>query len=141
MPLARPFPLPSGGQTSNHLNRRDFVRAAGGMLISVGIGSGCGGGAPTNSSRGPQAITPVFHSDWNDVDPGTSSTAVSDRGKWDFVGGFGHEVVAAAGLGFPSAKVCKFVANRQNNGWAMLRKTGMPIPPVGTTRYYRWYVR
>ena len=140
--LAGQSPVTGGAGAPDALSRRDFVRAAGGVLISVGFGSACGGGGPpTTNNRGPGTITPVFRSDWAQAAPGTSAAAVSDGGKWNLIGGSGHEVVAASGLQFPSAKVCKFVANRSNNGFALLRHTGMPIPAVGATRHYRWYVR
>jgi hypothetical protein len=82
-----------------------------------------------------------FQSDWSTANLGSASNDIRDGGKWNLVGGFGHEVALTTGLNFPTAKACKFVANRSNNGFALLRTTGMPIPPVGTTRYYRWYVR
>ncbi|MGH7676973.1 MAG: MSCRAMM family protein [Gemmatimonadaceae bacterium] len=83
----------------------------------------------------------LFQSDWKNAALGTSTASKSDGGKWNLLGGFGQECVDAAGLGFPSAKVCKFVANRQNSGFALNRKTGLPVIAVGTTRFYRWYVR
>jgi hypothetical protein len=122
------------------MGRRDFVRAAGTMIGAIGFGSACGG-RPTPPNNITGEIQPLFFSDWSGAALGSGSDAIRDNGKWTLVGGFGHEVVNAAGLGFPSARVCKFVANRSNNGFALLRKTGMPIPAVGVTRHYRWYVR
>lgn len=74
---------------------------------------------------------------------GTGNTARGDGGAWDLLGGFGQTVVnvVTEGLDFPSENVCKFVADVSNSGFALNRKTGMPIPDVGVTRYYRWYVR
>ncbi|MBK7905606.1 MAG: hypothetical protein IPJ78_03490 [Gemmatimonadetes bacterium] len=80
-------------------------------------------------------------SNWASAALGSANASRSDGGKWNLLGGFGQEVLSAAGLDFPSAKVCKFVANRSNNGFALNRHTGLPIPAVGSTSYYRWYVR
>jgi hypothetical protein len=33
------------------------------------------------------------------------------------------------------------IATEGRQGWSLLRKTGMPVPAVGESRYYRWYLR
>ena len=103
------------------------------------------GGGTANVTFATEAIPAGgairFQSDWANVAVGSSSDSIRDGGKWNLVGGFGHEVALTTGLNFPTAKACKFVAHRSNSGFALLRTTGMPVPPVGSTRYYRWYVR
>jgi hypothetical protein len=103
-------------------------------------------GATSTASFAAEAIPVsgggvIFVSNWSTAALGTANPSRGDAGKWNLIGGFGQEVVSSAGLDFPSPKVCKFVANRQNSGFALLRHTGMPVPAVGTTRYYRWYTR
>jgi hypothetical protein len=123
------------------MDRRDFVRTTGGLFLSTAFGSSCGSSNEPNTQLTGTPVNSVFFSDWSTVALGTNNSAVSDGGKWNLIGGFGQQVVATTGLDFPSAKVCKFVANRSNLGFALNRRSGMPVPAVGSTRYYRWYVR
>lgn len=95
-----------------------------------------GGASDTPGAR----LVPLFFSDFGTA-LGTANPARGDGGKWDLLGGHGQEVVASAGLDFPSANTCRFVAHRDNSGFALSRHTGLPPLAVGSTRAYRWYVR
>ena len=57
------------------------------------------------------------------------------------LGGQGLEVISSNGLGFPTANVLRVTAEQRTTGYAFLRKTGLPIPEVGESNYYRWYFR
>lgn len=94
-------------------------------------------GAPP--SGGGALIDPLFFSNFSAA-LGTGNTAITDGSKWG-IGGYGHEVVASTGLDFPSANVCRFGADYANSGFCLLQKSGLPSLAVGSTRYYRWYVR
>lgn len=89
----------------------------------------------------PSAV--IFSSDWSTA-LGTTAAAVQDTGKslpWSLRGGQGLEVISSAGLDFPTANVLRVTAVAATTGYAFLRKTGMPIPGVGQSRFYRWYIR
>jgi len=86
-------------------------------------------------------LTPVFYSDWAGRANGTSTDSRGDGGKWDYLGA-GGSIVDNSGLDFPATMPKLYLANWDvNGGWAFHRKTGMSIPAVGDTRYYRWYAR
>ena len=85
----------------------------------------------------------IFHSDFGTA-LGTSDAAVMDTGKgapWNLRGGQGLEVISSAGLDFPMPNVLRVMALTSTSGFAIVRKTGMPVPAVGQSRYYRWYIR
>lgn len=105
------------------------------------FGKSTGNNIKSNITSVSSLLSPVFFSDWQSASLGTSSVSVGDGGKWNLLGGYGQEVTSSTGLDFPSTKVLKITANIGNNGFALNRTTGLPIPDVGVTRYYRWYVR
>jgi hypothetical protein len=89
----------------------------------------------------PPAV--IFHSDWSTA-LGTTSAALGDNGKalpWNVVGGQGLEVIQSTGLDFPTTNVLRVTSLEAVGGFAFLRRTGMPIPAVGESRWYRWYIR
>jgi hypothetical protein len=108
----------------------------GGATGSGGESVGVGGGGTSSGSGGGSTVEPLFASDWSTA-LGSSHNAVSDGGRWTMVGGQGGEIVASTGLDFPTANVLRVP---WNEGWSLPRKTGMPIPAVGESRYYRWYM-
>jgi len=57
------------------------------------------------------------------------------------LGGQGLDVISSSGLGFPTANVLRVTARGETTGYAFLRKTGLSIPAVGQSNYYRWYFR
>lgn len=82
----------------------------------------------------------LFHSNWSSA-LGTSDLAVMDQGKtlpWNIRGG-GCEVVAATGLNMPTPNCLR--VGWGNGLFNFLRRSGLSVPPVGTSRYYRWYFR
>jgi len=81
----------------------------------------------------------VFFSDWRTMDAGTDNALVRDGAKWDIILGASRGEIIAAPAGFPTARALR-VAFR-NNGFVILRKTNLPVPPVNGTRNYRWYYR
>jgi hypothetical protein len=95
----------------------------------------------------------VFHSDWSTT-RGTSAAALLDTGKpwpWDLEIGNGNanEVIPSTGLGFPSGMANVLKAGLEYNGngapTQLLRIDNfgphLPIPNVGSSLYYRWYIR
>ncbi|HEY0674231.1 MAG TPA: hypothetical protein VGD27_18300 [Longimicrobiales bacterium] len=84
----------------------------------------------------------LFFSDFRTA-LGTSSAAVTDGGKWNVQATTPEtmRIVSSAGLGFPSSNVMEMIATPERQGFAIIRKTGMPTPAVGESRYYRWYIR
>jgi hypothetical protein len=95
----------------------------------------------------------VFHSDFGTA-RGTSEAALLDTGKevpWDIQVGNGrmNEVVAAAGLGFPAAMAnvlrCGLEWNGNGAPTQLVRlennRAHIPIPAVGGSIFYRWYIR
>jgi len=89
----------------------------------------------------PAAV--LFHSDFG-TGIGSTSAAVRDQNKtlpWNIQGGQGLEVISAAGLDFPTANVLRVTSLAATTGYAFLRRTGIPIPAVGESRFYRWYLR
>lgn len=143
----------SGGGSSGSSGSGGGAGAGGGVGgtggSSSGGSSGSGGAGGTGGSAqggtggggtggaGSSGLPPLFESAWSTA-LGNSANAVSDGGKWNIVGGQGGEVVASTGLGFPTANVLRVP---WSGGWVLPRKTGLPIPAVGESRYYRWYMR
>ena len=119
--------------------------------VSVTVNNNVGGGG----GGGGGQLTPVFFSDWRTVTLGDSANSVTDNCKWSFItcsyGGRGGQVIAAP-TGFPTANALQVTAYKwrlpnwqgvitANDGYFLIRKTGMPIPAIGTTRNYRFYYR
>jgi hypothetical protein len=104
------------------------------------------------TSASPPDEQLVFHSDFSTA-RGTSPAALLDSNKqvpWDALGGRGrlNEVVAAEGLDFPSENVLAVVAGYREGGGAAsqshrlrFENQHIPIPQVGQSLYYRWYMR
>jgi hypothetical protein len=70
--------------------------------------------------------------------------AVSDGGRWDFVSAEYPEtmaIVPSTGLDFPTTNVYQVIATASRTGWSELRHRTLPLPAVGESRYYRWYMR
>lgn len=95
----------------------------------------------------------IFHSDWS-TELGQSMDALLDTDKdvpWDgFIGnGRGNQVVEGSVLDFPSSNVLEVVGQwREDPAGALAQNVTLfideahiPIPPVGTSLYYRWYIR
>ena len=84
----------------------------------------------------------LFHSDWGTA-LGNSNQARTDGDRWNILAdnGGGLEVVDATGLGFPSANVLRVTAMESAAGFARLARTGLGVPPAGTSIWYRWYYR
>jgi hypothetical protein len=83
----------------------------------------------------------LFTSDWSTA-LGNSNAAISDGGRWDFVSAdFTGRIISSAGLDFPTANVFDVYTTTTRVGWVELRRSTVPIPAVGESRYYRWYFR
>src|SRR3989304_4472700 len=82
----------------------------------------------------------LFESEWNNS-LGNSSTSRTDGGKWDITGGSGLSVISSSGLDFLTTNVLEIKPLEATTGYAFLRKTGMAVPSIGESRYYRWYSR
>lgn len=92
----------------------------------------------------------LFHSDWSTASelglplPASSQEAVRDTNlalPWSIYGGSGLSVIASTDLDFPSPNVLRFVAEAPTTGFGTVRVTGLPVPAVGESRYYRFYLR
>jgi len=83
----------------------------------------------------------VFHSDWSNS-VGTDNASILDGGRWNAYIGNGRQsqVLASTGLDFPSANVLLVAVNAQGQG-QIPRFNGIPVPLVGGSLYYRWYIR
>jgi hypothetical protein len=136
------------------IGRRQFIRLASGIVVAGpaalacsgdasgsrtpddgGNGGGGGGGAP------PSDV--LFFTDWRTA-TGNSNAAVTDGGKWNIVSNGSTEtmnVIPSTGLDFPSTNVFQMIATERWQGFGIVRKTGIPVPAVGESRYYRWYIR
>lgn len=81
-------------------------------------------------------LTPVFQSDW---EAGTRS----DGGVWNVFTGQADKtvVVASTGLDFPTTNVLRVQYIDTIGGSEVLRATGLGVPAIGDTRWYRWYYR
>ena len=110
----------------------------------------------TTSAPPPPTGNVVFHSDWSTATGGTID-ALLDRGQalpWDLKVGNGtlNRVVSSAGLGFPAdmANVYLNVAQYSGNTTQLVYTDQvrlhhtyghLPIPAVGESIFYRWYMR
>lgn len=117
--------------------------AAGGSGGTGGGSAGGGGGGGAGAGGGGAANGLLFSSDWSNS-TGRSEAALSDGSRWNSHGGTfgttsGAQVVSAAGLDFPTTNVLEVVGDTV--GIWLLQKTGLPIPAVDESRYYRWYNR
>jgi hypothetical protein len=91
----------------------------------------------------PPVAGVLFQSDWSSA-LGTTDFAILDGARaspWTVSGGVGLEVIPATGLDFPSTNVLRATASVERSGFALLRKTGLPVPAAPFNRYYRWYYR
>jgi hypothetical protein len=83
----------------------------------------------------------LFFSDWR-TGIGNSLNVLTDGGKWDFISAdFAGSIVPSTGLDFPSANVFQVYGAGSRAGWVDLHHTRLPIPVVGESRFYRWYIR
>src|SRR5687768_6666895 len=127
------------------LRRKTAARAMSSVLIVIAGLSACSTACGDQQAR--QQITEpgdtttpgtvLFSSDFRTA-RGNSMDAVSDGRKWDFVSRGSEttmEIVRSTGLDFPTENVYRVIATREMEGWSMLRKTGLPIPAVGASRY------
>jgi hypothetical protein len=83
----------------------------------------------------------VFHSDFSTA-LGTSDAAVLDTSKavpWGIRSAGIMEVISSAGLDFPTANVLRI--SSANGSGGLIRRTGLPVPAVGGSLWYRWYIR
>jgi hypothetical protein len=137
------------------LGRRRFLRLASGLLVAGPAAFACSGDAagstdggldnedPDNGGGGPAPPDVVFFSDWRTA-RGNSEAAVTDGGKWNIVSNGYQEsmsVISSSGLDFPSANVFLLTAVERWQGFGIVRKTGIPVPAVNQSLYYRWYFR
>jgi hypothetical protein len=108
--------------------------------------------APPGDSPRDDAATGdgvLFASDFGTA-LGMEDPAVMDQARtptWCLRGGAvdGLEVVDGATAGFPTPGALRVIARLERSG-SMIRIgspwcTGMPIPAIGESRYYRWYYR
>ncbi|HEY0674230.1 MAG TPA: hypothetical protein VGD27_18295 [Longimicrobiales bacterium] len=141
----------SPGTTSNvtdellrPVNRRQFIQLASGVVLAGPMNLACGSEANGHSSDTPAPPRDVlFFSDWRAA-TGNSPEAVADGGKWNIVSRGANEsmkIIPASGLDFPSRNVFQMIATARWEGFGIVRKTGLPIPAPGESRYYRWYMR
>lgn len=104
-------------------------------------------GRVTGGGGGEQRA-PLFFADWA-TQSGNSTTAFSDGGKFDLLtdtGGIAScEVITPTGLGFPTnmAKVVRIgpLPSEVDSGPIGRKTSGIAIPAVGESLYYRWYYR
>lgn len=95
----------------------------------------------------PTGTRVVFHSDFGTA-TGRSQAALRDTDKpkpWDAVTGSGQmNEVVSTGHGLPSANALHVVGqpNSGLNGFSSdnIRVAGLPVPRVGESLYYRWYM-
>jgi hypothetical protein len=125
-------------ERSEPMSRRQFIQLASGIVAAYPFTTGF-------SSLGDDVVPSdvLFFSDWRHA-RGNSEAAVTDGRKWNVLSRGASEtmkVVPATGLDFPSQNVFQMTAIERMQGFGIVRKTGMPIPRVGESRYYRWYFR
>lgn len=101
------------------------------------------GGSASVTFEVTQSATPtgvIFNSDWSTA-TGTGASAIRDGSRWTIAQQL--EVVPSTGLDFPSANCLKVLIGTTSgvNSFPFMRKTGLGVPAVGTSRYYRWYSR
>jgi hypothetical protein len=122
--------------------------AAGSTVVRAAVGNVSGSSSVTVNAAPPPPPPPpgdrqyVFTSDFSTA-LGTSSAAVTDGGRWNIQATTAEtmRIISSAGLGFPSSNVMEMIATSARQGFAIIRKTGMSIPAIGESRYYRWYIR
>lgn len=139
----------TGLVTGNSVGTTNVTVTVDGRAISATI-------VVNTSAPPPPTGNVVFHSDWSTAQGGTID-AILDRGQalpWDLKVGNGNlnRVVPAAGLGFPAdmANVYLNVAQYSGNTSQLVYTDQvrlhhtyghLPIPAVGESLYYRWYMR
>jgi hypothetical protein len=141
------------GQTFTWTSNNTAVATVNSSGVVSGVAAGSATiGAATSGVTGTAAITVttpgsggglLFASDWRTA-PGNSMNAVSDGGRWDFVSAEYPEtmaIVPSTGLDFPTTNVYQVIATASRTGWSELRHRTLPLPAVGESRYYRWYMR
>jgi uncharacterized protein YjdB len=132
-----------------------------GLVTAVGAGSATIRATAPNSVQGSAAITVnaplppppppppsgsrqfIFTSDWSS-ELGLTTLAKTDGSRWNIISdpGNGLSVLnTCQSLGFPSATCLQVDGVQSATGFARLAKTGMPIPAVGESMYFRWYYR
>jgi hypothetical protein len=123
-------------------------------LLLTSLCAACSGGAAApDAGPPPDAFTEVpdtgplrrriiWASDWS-TELGTSRAAETDGDRWDIYAdpGDGFEVVPGNPLGFPIATALSVTAVESAGGYARLAVTGLGVPAIGESRWYRWYVR
>lgn len=111
--------------------------------VDIVVTTGSGTGTLTNGYE-YGVLSAVFFSDWANAALGGSSTSRSDGGKWNFATGGDCTVVSSTGLDFPSTKCyrvfCGYTGGTHTRA-EINRVTGLGTPAVGSTRYYRLYMR
>jgi hypothetical protein len=92
----------------------------------------------------PATIAALFVSNFSTA-LGNTAAAVRDTGKalpWTSRAGSGWNVVASAGLDFPSANVLAMTAEQATAGLVRVSLTAaLPAMAIGASRWYRWYER
>jgi hypothetical protein len=84
----------------------------------------------------------LFTSDWSSA-AGASMNAKTDGKRWNIVAdpGNGLSVVSCRSLGFPMQRCLRVEGVQSATGFARLARTGIPVPKVGESIFYRWYYR
>jgi len=101
---------------------------------------------PPPSPPPPPSAGVVFRADWSTA-TGQSAEALTDGGRWEHQIGNGrrNEVVSAGGLDFPTSNVLAgWWEEGSRYGIAptqLVRTASIPVPGVGQSLYYRWYIR
>jgi hypothetical protein len=90
----------------------------------------------------PGTLQPIFFSNWSAA-TGNSTAAKTDGGKWNIISDPGNslDVVAGPPVGIPSPNCLRVIAKTSAQGFARLAKTGLGVPAVGQSFFYRWYYR
>lgn len=91
-------------------------------------------------ARRRAVVSVLFAAQWRTG--GTDSAAILDGTRFTTRGGTGGSVVTAASAGltdWPTANALR-IPSASGEGWCFPRKTGLGVPAVGATRYYRVYV-
>jgi hypothetical protein len=126
------------GESHPAMTRRQFIQSAGAIVVASSFSTGFRKFA---DDEVPSDV--LFFSDWRAA-RGNSEAAVTDGRKWNVLSRGASEtmkVVPAKGLDFPSQNVFQMTATERMQGFGIIRKTGMAIPAVGESRFYRWYFR
>jgi hypothetical protein len=105
--------------------------------------------ATTEESQEPTPPPPptgvLFRSDWSTA-LGSSDAAIRDTNQqipWSAAQSHGAQVISSAGLGFPTANVldARVLMSGSFARANVIRYDGLGVLPVGTRRYYRFYIR